>query len=178
MYGHDKGHEIELDSDRPDRMAGGEPVIAQARGDATPLVDRGSACEVRFDPGRRSWSRAVRDSGDVRRVGGWGDAGEGGELRNGGHGWNSFEREGQSGLSARGTGGQKGKWQDEGRRGAAEVQGVCGNEEREKREKVEDRGGFGYVLRGLWGIHFCCFLLLFFLQIDSRGNGRAIKGNI
>lgn len=47
------------------------------------------------------------------------------------------------------------------------AQRVCGEEEREKREKDEDRRGIRYFVHGLWGNRLCRILVLCSMQMNE-----------
>lgn len=92
MYVYPKRHDSKLDPDRPNRTAGDESFVTQACFGAAPLVERRSAGAVRYGSARlpKGGVGAVRDSGHVWGVGGRRNAGERGELGDGGHGWDAF----------------------------------------------------------------------------------------
>nr|CAN83896.1 hypothetical protein VITISV_015276 [Vitis vinifera] len=76
-----------------------------------------------------------RDSGDLRRLQNWGNAGDRGELAVGGHGWSAFDGEGEFGNFAQGPEGPEGEKSEEGAWRKGGIPRVPGNEERAKRKK-------------------------------------------
>lgn len=163
----------QLDSDRPDRTAGDEPLEPQGGVGAAALAERGGARAVRVDSSRGEGvgvgARAVRDIGHVRGVRGRGATGEGGELAGGGHGWNAFEREEGFGNFAEGVGGQKGKKEEQERRGGKkEIRRVFSEEEGKEREEAEDRRDIRYFVCGFWGIGVFRLLVIYSMQIKLK----------
>ena len=77
----------------------------------------------------------MRDSGDLRRLQNWGNAGDRGELAVGGHGWSAFDGEGEFGNFAQGPEGPEGEKSEEGAWRKGGIPRVPGNEERAKRKK-------------------------------------------